>query len=540
MEPTLAELNVLVVDCQATGAAPAGYLLELGWARVGTVASETRACLIALPAGVGIPRAVARITGIDERMVGGGVDAGVVWRALVEEAARLERQPAPTVVHYAKFERPFFRQLAGATAAPLDVVCTHEIACRLLPELPRRGLRALAGYFGRAVGELRRSADHVEATAFVWRELVGRLEAEGVTTWDGLREWLAEPRVATKRRRVWPMPRELRLGLPDAPGVYRMLRTSGDVLYVGKAISLRRRVNSYFRQQAGVPERMLEMLSQARDLSYQVMSTALEAALLEPDEIKRHRTPYNTALAADDRELWFASRDLSERSRRPSESCTLGPFTSAELLDLLAALARGDQAALAGARWDEPSFADGYARFWAGHAELAEDGLVPSRALLRVGTRLWREGRRLREVEDEEAVFRTPEWSPEAVQAWLEWLLLRGAQARRRSVWLTLLLESSLVWREPGDRAARLIVVENGEVVEAASVGDGAVPPVPPGSRRALVSRLDGFTVERLDRMRVLTSELKRLVAGGAPVALRFGAGQVLDGRRVGGALWWI
>jgi hypothetical protein len=109
-------------------------------------------------------------------------------------------------------------------------------------------VRALAGYFGRGVGALRRSADHVEATAFVWRELVRLLGDEGISTWSMLQEWLADSRAPRqRRRRVWPMPRDVRLSLPDAPGVYRLLRTSGDVLYVGKAASLRHRVNSYFR-----------------------------------------------------------------------------------------------------------------------------------------------------------------------------------------------------------------------------------------------------------------------------------------------------
>src|SRR5207237_9089341 len=106
------------------------------------------------------------------------------------------------------FVTPFLRALSGGAPPKLDVVCSHEIARRLLPTLPRRGLRALAGYFGRAVGELRRSADHVDATAFVWRELVSLLEVEGVTTWRGLHGWLAEPRDAPAgRRRSWPMPR---------------------------------------------------------------------------------------------------------------------------------------------------------------------------------------------------------------------------------------------------------------------------------------------------------------------------------------------
>jgi len=249
---SLLQLEVLVVDCQATAAAPQGHLLEMGWARAGTTTTRADARLIALPDGEHIPAAVMRLTGISERMAQGGVDAHVAWRELSDEAATLARQPAPTVIHFARFEQPFLRALAGEEL-PLDILCTHDIARRLLPDLPRCGVRALAGYFGRGVGALRRSADHVAATAFVWRELVRLLRNEGISTWSVLQEWLADNRATRqRRRRVWPMPRNVRLSLPDAPGVYRMLRTSGDVLYVGKAASLRHRVNSYFRKQTGV------------------------------------------------------------------------------------------------------------------------------------------------------------------------------------------------------------------------------------------------------------------------------------------------
>src|SRR5262245_13244377 len=205
---SLADLDVLVVDCQATGAAPRGHLLEIGWARAGTTITRADARLIALPEGEHIPPAVMRLTGISERMSQDGVDARVAWRELSNEAATLARQPAPTVIHFARFEQPFLRALAGG-ALPLDIVCTRDIARRLLPDLPRCSVRALAGYFGRGVGALRRSADHVEATAFVWQELVRLLCDEGIFTWSVLQGWLADTRAPRqRRRRMWPMPRK--------------------------------------------------------------------------------------------------------------------------------------------------------------------------------------------------------------------------------------------------------------------------------------------------------------------------------------------
>src|SRR5262245_20952409 len=366
---SLSQLEVLVVDCQATAAAPHGHLLEMGWARAGTTTTRADARLIALPHGEHIPVAVMRLTGISEGMAHDGVDAHVAWRELSNEAATLARQPAPTVIHFARFEQPFLRELAAGPLS-LDIVCTHDIASRLLPDLPRRGVRALTGYFGRAVGALRRCADHVEATAFVWRELVRLLQDEGIATWSALHEWLAiTPHTRKRGRRVWPMPRDLRLSLPDAPGIYRMLRTDGSVLYVGKAVSLHHRVNSYFRKQNGVPERLLEMLSQARAISFDVTPSLLEAALLEPDEIKRRRPPYNVALTIRDRALWFTSPDLSARSPEPSPQCPLGPLASTETLDQFVALARGDRAALTSGPWgpDDATFNAGYNGLCATH-----------------------------------------------------------------------------------------------------------------------------------------------------------------------------
>jgi DNA polymerase-3 subunit epsilon len=543
--PPLDQLEVLVVDCQATAASPHGHLLEIGWARVGATAAAARVHLIALPHHERIPPAVARITGISERMAREGVDARVAWRELSVEAATLAQQPAPTVIHFARFEQPFLHALAGGNP-PLDLVCTHQIARRLLPDLPRCSLRALTGYFGHGVSALRRSADHVSATAFVWLELVRLLDAEGVKTWAALREWLTAPvRAARRPRRIWPMPRDVRLSLPDAPGIYRMLRTGGDVLYVGKASSLRHRVNSYFRKQNGVPERLLEMLSQARAISFEVTPSALEAALVESDEIKRHRPPYNVALTVNERALWFASPDLGARSPRPSPRCPLGPFPSAETLDQFGALARADRAALARGPWgpDADTFNTGYARLCAAHCELSRTDLGAHARLLRLGTRLWKEGRRDRDADDD-GVGGTgrgvASWTPALVQVALEWLALRGGLARRRAIWLTRLVDAALVWSEPGSTAARLIVIERGEIILRTAVASDASPPIPPGHGRLADERREAFTVECFDRLRVLTSELKRLVAAGAPVAVRFGVAPALADARLASALAWV
>jgi len=540
----LIDLDVLAVDCQATAAFPAGHLLELGWARVHRHEIDTHARLVRLPEGARVPPAVARVTGITDAMGRDGVVANVAWHDLAHAASLLQRQPAPAVVHYARFERPFLAALADGPL-PLDLVCTHDIARRLLPDLPRRSLRALAGYFGRAVGTLRRSADHVVATAFVWNELLALLADAGVTTWDDLRVWLAAPAPSARaRKRAWPMPRAPRLSLPDAPGIYRMLRTNGDILYVGKAASLHHRVNSYFRKQRGIHERTLEMLSQARALSFELAPSALEAALRESDEIKRHRPPYNVALMPIERDAWFATPPLDEHRSGASPRHVVGPFSSPELLERFSALVRGERTALGPARWapDADTFDAGLAQLHAAHPPRSRaDAVHPSSLYLGLGNALVRSGWREPVPDDEPADVAAPRsgprWTADLVQRSLEELLVRVTRARRRARWLSRMLDVTVTWREPGAELARVLRIGSGDIVHA---GDAKTSP---GEVSGVAETSPGevfggtFTVERFDRLRVLTTELKRLVADGAEVSLQFAGGARLSREQLARAL---
>jgi DNA polymerase-3 subunit epsilon len=126
------------------------------------------------------------------------------------------------------------------------------------------------------------------------------------------------------------------------------------------------------------------------------------------------------------------------------------------------------------------------------------------------------------------------------VQVTLQRLALRGALARRRAMGLTRLVDASVVWREPGAGGARLLVIERGEIVLNTDVDPHGTPPTPPGYHRSVNARRELFTVACFDRLRVLTTELKRLVTAGAPVALRFGTAPALRDARLGAALWWV
>jgi excinuclease ABC subunit C len=87
-------------------------------------------------------------------------------------------------------------------------------------------------------------------------------------------------------------------GLPDAPGVYLFRGPRGKLLYVGKALSLKKRVASYFVRGAE-SSKVAALLSAYRDLETIVTNTELEALLLENTLIKKHRPRYNVCLRDD-------------------------------------------------------------------------------------------------------------------------------------------------------------------------------------------------------------------------------------------------
>ena len=73
-----------------------------------------------------------------------------------------------------------------------------------------------------------------------------------------------------------------------------------------------------------------------------------------------------------------------------------------------------------------------------------------------------------------------------------------------------------------------------------AAVDANAPPRIPPGYRRPVAARREAFTLASFDRLRVLTTELKRLIAAGAPVSLRLGVEPALEESRLASALWWV
>ena len=124
--------------------------------------------------------------------------------------------------------------------------------------------------------------------------------------------------------------------LPAKPGVYIMHDEKDDIIYVGKAISLKNRVRQYFQSSRNKGVKIEQMVTHISRFEYIVTDSELEALVLESNLIKEHRPKYNTMLK-DDKSYPFIKVTLSEtyprilfaRRMKKDKSRYFGPYTSA-------------------------------------------------------------------------------------------------------------------------------------------------------------------------------------------------------------------
>ncbi len=123
--------------------------------------------------------------------------------------------------------------------------------------------------------------------------------------------------------------------LPAQPGVYLMHDAHDDIIYVGKAISLKNRVRQYFQSSRNLTPKIAQMVSQIARFEYIVTDSELEALVLECNLIKEHRPKYNTMLM-DDKTYPYIKVTVGEayprivltRKVKKDKAKYFGPYTS--------------------------------------------------------------------------------------------------------------------------------------------------------------------------------------------------------------------
>ena len=149
----------------------------------------------------------------------------------------------------------------------------------------------------------------------------------------------------TDKNKLFDIQEELKK-LPPSPGVYIMHDRHDEIIYVGKAISLRNRVRQYFQSSRGKSAKILQMVSRIERFEYIVTDSELEALVLENNLIKENRPRYNTMLR-DDKTYPYIKVTVREpyprifltRQLKKDKARYFGPFSSSmavrDTLDLI-------------------------------------------------------------------------------------------------------------------------------------------------------------------------------------------------------------
>ncbi|OBI50002.1 hypothetical protein A5705_12500 [Mycobacterium sp. E787] len=346
-EIPLRETTFVVVDLETTGGrtksadgGPCDAITEIGAVKVrgGVVLGEFATLVDPQRA---IPPQIVRLTGITTAMV---CDAPTIDAVLPMffEFAGLDHG-AVLVAHNAGFDVGFLRAAAQRCAIPWprpQVLCTVRLARRVLgrEEAPSVRLAALARLFAVATQPTHRALDDARATVDVLHALIERVGNQGVHTYADLRSYLPDVTPAQRSKRV------LAEGLPHRPGVYLFRGPAGEVLYVGTAVDLRRRVGQYFTG-ADPRGRMKEMVTLAGAVDHVECAHALEAGVRELRLLAAHAPPYNRRSRFPQRWWWLVLSDEPfprlSAIRAPRHDRAVGPFRSrTDAIDTAALLAR--------------------------------------------------------------------------------------------------------------------------------------------------------------------------------------------------------
>ena len=130
-------------------------------------------------------------------------------------------------------------------------------------------------------------------------------------------------------------------GLPGNPGIYQFYNGDGQLIYVGKAKNLKKRVSSYFTRDRYENGKTAILVRHIRDIKYMIVETELDALLLENNLIKKHQPRYNVQLKDDKTFPWICIKNerfprvFSTRQKKNDGSMYFGPYASVKMINTL-------------------------------------------------------------------------------------------------------------------------------------------------------------------------------------------------------------
>lgn len=242
-----------------------------------------------------IPHFIVNMTGITNEMAHRAPESSDV---MAEVEPFFTNPNVIFVAHNVKFDFSFVQQTflrEGIRTFNPPMLCTLKLARKMLPREVKKNVGSLAGYFGVKVKNRHRALGDAEATAYILLELLDRIEndLEISEVEDLLKYQNKASNFSRVPKTILTKVEKPLAELPDSPGVYHFINKQGEIIYVGKAKSLRERVRSYFYGTEFSTGKTAEMLREIHRLEWQKADSELEALLIESREIKAFKPKFN-------------------------------------------------------------------------------------------------------------------------------------------------------------------------------------------------------------------------------------------------------
>ncbi|GCE12027.1 exonuclease domain-containing protein [Tengunoibacter tsumagoiensis] len=363
----LEDVEFIVVDTETTGLRPGpDRVIEIAAVRVqGGRIVDTFQTLVNPERR--IPPFIAKFTGITQDMVDEAPTARQIFANFLEFLG-----DGTLVGHNLSFDLNFLSYEAKLLrkSLPLDGFDTIPLARRFLPGLKRFKLDMVATHLNIPVHDRHRALGDAEVTAAVFLRILEEAQKQGIYTHGHLRRrvqlpvaWSGEIEQVEPvgKGKLWDADGKLTNGasgmtrptgtlllnpawkrdFPNRPGVYLMKDEFKQVIYVGKAKSLKDRLSSYYSQPLGYTKKMDGLLQSVREIETRVLGSELEALLVESRLIKELQPAYNVQLR--NYELYpfikidvqhpfprvYATREVTADGAR-----YFGPFRSRRMVDV--------------------------------------------------------------------------------------------------------------------------------------------------------------------------------------------------------------
>ena len=229
-----------------------------------------------------IPYSISRLTGIYDHMVQEAPKFYEIARTVVQLT-----EDCIFVAHNVNFDynviRKEFQDLGFSFVR--KKLCTIRLARKLIPGLPSYSLGKLCAQLNIQINDRHRAMGDAAATAILFERMM-RMDADSTVFQSFLKPRSRESTLPPK------LPKETFDRLPESTGVYYFRNAEDQIIYVGKALNIKKRVLSHFYDRKN---REITMCQQTANITYEVTGSELVALLLESSEIKKLYPTYNRA-----------------------------------------------------------------------------------------------------------------------------------------------------------------------------------------------------------------------------------------------------